>query len=86
MTVSRTKRSFVSPFPHGVEVRPVVGNIQAASRGPFESPQVLLRGRLRPSELPVRYTDGPPCYGPCESDGKLYLMVFDDEQVAFSSL
>ncbi|CAJ1404022.1 unnamed protein product [Effrenium voratum] len=48
--------------------KPAVGSIE-----------VLLRGRVA-SARPLRATQGPPCYGPCESDGGLYLFVFDDEQ------
>lgn len=29
--------------------------------------------------LPQPSTDGPPCWGPCKTQGSLYLMVFDDE-------
>lgn len=27
----------------------------------------------------VPATEGPPCWGPCETQGNMYLMVFDDE-------
>jgi len=27
-----------------------------------------------------RFTHGPPCWGPCETDGRLFIMAFDDER------
>lgn len=32
------------------------------------------------SSAPLANTDGPPCWGPCETQGNLYLMAFDDEE------
>eukprot|EP00927_Polykrikos_kofoidii_P040492 TRINITY_DN34603_c0_g1_i1.p1 TRINITY_DN34603_c0_g1~~TRINITY_DN34603_c0_g1_i1.p1 ORF type:complete len:499 (-),score=69.61 TRINITY_DN34603_c0_g1_i1:23-1519(-) len=28
----------------------------------------------------MQMSEGPPCWGPCETQGKLYFMVFDDEE------
>lgn len=33
-----------------------------------------------PRETKMQFSDGPPCYGPCETQGNLYLVVFDDEE------
>lgn len=41
-----------------------------------------LSGRMLsgPHETALPSTEGPPCWGPCETQGNLYLLVFDDEE------
>lgn len=44
--------------------------------------EFVLHGRVLsgPHETALPSTEGPPCWGPCETQGNLYLLVFDDEE------
>ncbi|CAE8610916.1 unnamed protein product [Polarella glacialis] len=60
------------PVPNFQE-KPKVGTIEVSVDG-FYEPQ-------RSSGAPQSdASEGPPCWGPCDSQGHLYLVVFDDEQ------
>jgi len=44
--------------------------------------EFVLRGHVLsgPHDTALPSTEGPPCWGPCETQGNLYLLVFDDEE------
>jgi len=44
--------------------------------------EFVLHGQVLagPHETALPSSEGPPCWGPCETQGNLYLLVFDDEQ------
>lgn len=39
-----------------------------------------IEGKVQEGAHTTRTTEGAPCWGPCETQGNIYLMVFDDEQ------
>eukprot|EP00930_Biecheleria_cincta_P089241 TRINITY_DN78526_c0_g1_i1.p1 TRINITY_DN78526_c0_g1~~TRINITY_DN78526_c0_g1_i1.p1 ORF type:complete len:514 (+),score=95.59 TRINITY_DN78526_c0_g1_i1:36-1544(+) len=59
------------PVPDG-EAKPKIGTIEVTSQG-------RLGPRVQPRE-PALSTEGAPCWGPCDPTGRLYLIVFDDEE------